>query len=264
MHRNRACLVHQAFECASQFRCGLCERRNVRVYSLVLSSNCGQRPNPSQSFSRMDLAMATPMRRQHMSQRQVHSYDVMCQFKKNFHKRIGASGLVPANEIPDDLDQKVPVWHLGSHIAACMDENSLRTTALVGRTWGEGVETIWSVMNDFKYSTREMGFGHRRDTLTDVFNNWNFGKAIGEGEVCKLWAESDVDCETARVADRLARECVAACREYEVKEAELSELEHHLGTGRIATFKNINCRLGKAKYRPRERKGEHQFCSVDP
>lgn len=131
----------------------------------------------------MDLSIATPMRRQDMAQRQVHSYDVMCQFKKHFKTRITASTLLTEAEIPKDLDQKVPVWHLGSHVASCMDLNSLRTTPLVGRTWGEGPETLWSVLNGHKFSTREMSHGHRRDTLTDILNDWNYHKAVGEGEI---------------------------------------------------------------------------------
>lgn len=132
-------------------------------------------------FSHADIALAIPMSMQDMDQRQLHTYDIMCQHKKNYEKRIIEGGLVTKSQIPQDLEQKVPVWHLGGHVPSCMDENSLRTTALVGRTYGEIPESNWSVFNGYEYATREMGHGHRIESLTGNFNKSNFGKNCREG-----------------------------------------------------------------------------------
>lgn len=65
------------------------------------------------------------MRRAHMAQRQVHTYDIMCMYKINFRKRLLEGGLLEEDEIPEHLVQKVPAWHIGGHIASCQDEHHL-------------------------------------------------------------------------------------------------------------------------------------------
>lgn len=112
----------------------------------------------------------------------------MCMYKIHFRDRLKDGGLLDDDEFPFHLVQKVPAWHIEGHIASCQDEHHLRYTPLVGRTHGEGVETIWAEMNGFQYATREMSFGHRRDTLTDIFNSHNWTKLSKEGTYfrCKL------------------------------------------------------------------------------
>jgi len=73
-------------------------------------------------------------------------------------------------------------FHLASHIEGCADKFSFNWTKNVGRTSGESVETNWANLNLLATSTREMGWGHRRDTITDGMIDWNWRRAIGEGE----------------------------------------------------------------------------------
>lgn len=89
--------------------------------------------------------------------------------------------LISPSDFPTDFAIKVPSWHVLGHVLPCILANNLRYTPLVGRTAGEGVETIWSVMNAHQYSTREMTHGHRRDCLTDIFNDYNWVKLCSEG-----------------------------------------------------------------------------------
>lgn len=152
----------------------------VRGMSLFLRSY----PPVQQYFCRyafIDMAFAAPMRSPDLEQRQLHTYDVMCRFKINRRTRLLAGELFTKHTIPADLDQKVPVWHLGAHIASCGDTSNLRTTEMVGRTHGEGVEPIWGFMNGFAPATREMGHGHRRDMLSEAFNFNNWRKTVQEG-----------------------------------------------------------------------------------
>ncbi|KIJ28705.1 hypothetical protein M422DRAFT_93636, partial [Sphaerobolus stellatus SS14] len=73
----------------------------------------------------------------------------------------------------------VPKFHLAAHIDGCADKFSFNWTNNVGRTCGELVESNWATMNGLATSTREMGYGHRKDVITDAMNFWNFRKAGG-------------------------------------------------------------------------------------
>lgn len=126
--------------------------------------------------------MATAIRRQDPEQRQVVSYDIMCQYCVNFQKRVTEGGLIDLCDMPKDIDMKVPAWHIGGHIPSCQDEYHLRYTPLVGRTCGELCEPLWSGWNGYKHATREMGHGHRRETLSDVMGDGNWTKSTTEGE----------------------------------------------------------------------------------
>ncbi|KIJ29008.1 hypothetical protein M422DRAFT_189061 [Sphaerobolus stellatus SS14] len=76
----------------------------------------------------------------------------------------------------------VPKFHLASHVEGCADKFSFNWTPNVGRTCGEIVETNWASLNLLATSTREMGEGHRKDTLTDAMIDTNWCKAMNEGE----------------------------------------------------------------------------------
>ncbi|TDL15871.1 hypothetical protein BD410DRAFT_731982, partial [Rickenella mellea] len=67
-------------------------------------------------------------------------------------------------------------FHLGAHVPECADNFSFNFTANVGRSYGELPESNWSSLNGFAISTREMGWGHRRDILSDVMGDWNWRK----------------------------------------------------------------------------------------
>ncbi|KIJ35185.1 hypothetical protein M422DRAFT_133371, partial [Sphaerobolus stellatus SS14] len=73
----------------------------------------------------------------------------------------------------------VPKFHLAAHIEECADKFSFNWTKNVGRTSGESVETIWASLNGRATATREMGYGHRKDVITDTMNALNFRKVIG-------------------------------------------------------------------------------------
>jgi hypothetical protein len=67
-------------------------------------------------------------------------------------------------------------FHMKSHIPACADEYSSRHTPLMGIRACEEVESVWSILNKFQWSTREMDAGARRDQLTAVMLKINEDK----------------------------------------------------------------------------------------
>lgn len=73
-------------------------------------------------------------------------------------------------------------FHQESHDDNCGAKNSLNYTSYVGRTCGEGVETIWAKLNWLRSSTREMNPGMRIEVLSEHFNDWNWQKVLGIGK----------------------------------------------------------------------------------
>lgn len=155
----------------------------------------------SRSFAYVDVAFASVLRSQNPLQRHLHAYDIGCKYGIHFKERVtrsllgeeeeaeaAARGSLPRDvliapaDFPTDFSIKVPSWHVLGHVSSCILTHNLRYTPLAGRTVGEGSETVWSVTNQHRFSTREMTHGHRRDALTDVFNDYNWKKLCGESE----------------------------------------------------------------------------------
>jgi hypothetical protein len=108
----------------------------------------------------------------------VVSYDIVCQWSRNFWERIA----IYSHSIRvDHTGQKnyhflIPKFHLPAHIKACQTVFSFNFNQHVGRTDGEAPERGWSHINPIATSTREMGPGSRRDTIDDHLGAWNWKK----------------------------------------------------------------------------------------
>ena len=120
----------------------------------------------------------------------VFSYDIACKYSINFIQRVmeGTVALLDP-ELKDFL--LAIVWligkfHIGGHQKSCSEKYSFNYTWGVGRMSGELVETIWAEFNWYKYQTKEMTHGGRRDLLSDAFNQFNFAKSINMGELSTL------------------------------------------------------------------------------
>lgn len=110
------------------------------------------------------------------------SYDVACQWEKKMPERFA---LLPEGlRIPPDvrIDAGVPKLHCRAHKFECQLIYSLNLIVGMGRTDGEGVERIWAFLNGCAASTKEMGPGHRHDTLDDHFHYMNWCKYVSFGE----------------------------------------------------------------------------------
>jgi hypothetical protein len=109
----------------------------------------------------------------------VLTYDIACQWSKNFRKRM--EDFPSEMKIPDttQVEVAIPGWHINGHGESCRDNFNLSYMDGVGRTVGEDVETTWAGTNPLAPSVREMGPAARHDTLNDHWNGWNFRKIVG-------------------------------------------------------------------------------------
>ncbi|THH18698.1 hypothetical protein EUX98_g8912 [Antrodiella citrinella] len=108
------------------------------------------------------------------------SYDIACQYNKNFMKRMKA--------FPDDMQLRptskirfaIPKKHFAVH-GANHSKYSLNFLPHVARTYGEGIESAWHVSNGMSSATSEMGPGARHENLNDHWGAWNWEKILGLG-----------------------------------------------------------------------------------
>ncbi|KAJ7015934.1 hypothetical protein C8F04DRAFT_984112 [Mycena alexandri] len=114
------------------------------------------------------------------------SYDTTCQWKKNL---VSRNGLLPQPIRLDlenvDVQCGLPVWHASSHEAECNNENSLSVLLGVGKTDGQGAERAWADLNPAAFHTKEMGAGHRHDTLEDKIDSHNCLKNLKHGDALR-------------------------------------------------------------------------------
>lgn len=118
----------------------------------------------------------------------VVSYDIACQWDRNFWARMSQKfpGGWAVNRGCVYLVFLVPKFHLPAHIKRCNIDYSFNYTKWVGRTDGEEVERGWARLNGLSYSTKEMGPGSRRDTIEDHMGYSNWRKVTGLGRYHEL------------------------------------------------------------------------------
>ncbi|KAJ7058985.1 hypothetical protein C8F01DRAFT_990382 [Mycena amicta] len=115
--------------------------------------------------------------------RLVLSYDIACQWKQRLTIRAAARTPAIRTQLGEyRLQFALPVWHAAAHEASCQAANSLSHAVGVGRTDGEGIERTWAILNPIGFSTKEMGEGHRHDTIDDKVDHINFEKNVKEGD----------------------------------------------------------------------------------
>jgi hypothetical protein len=163
----------------------------VKGYSLVHFLSLPQTTDLSiliYRFVNFDYPLAQVLKRAiRLGHKRIVISDIACKYSIHFWDRITHHDfpLLTPEEINKlwqiEIVWLVPKFHLASHIQGCAENFSFNWTDCVGRTSGESVETNWSSLNLLATATREMGFGHRRDTLNDAMLDWNWRKATGEG-----------------------------------------------------------------------------------
>lgn len=111
----------------------------------------------------------------------VISYDVACQYSRNFDKRVFTQW-PDLRKVKEKLVFLIPKMHLMAHKGDCQYTMSFNFADHVGRTDGEQPERNWAAGNANAGSTKEMTGGHRHDSLNDHHQNYNFDKIRGIGE----------------------------------------------------------------------------------
>jgi hypothetical protein len=154
------------------------------VYSPLLTSRLQYR------YVNMDYFILSSLRGQELVT-PIISYDIVCQWHKNFRARMEtyphSLQLNRDNELV--IVYLVPKFHLPAHIEECQTAFSFNFTKGAARTDGEAPERAWADSNRLAPSTKEMGLGSRRDTLDDHWGDWNYKKVIGLGTLfltCEL------------------------------------------------------------------------------
>ena len=113
----------------------------------------------------------------------IASYDIACQFFPGLSQRLP--------HLPERLRRtfsierivpKVPKAHIYTHVESCHGPFSFNWTKGAGRTDGEGIERLWSLLNRASLSVREMAPSARRETIDDLCGFINWSKLIGYGK----------------------------------------------------------------------------------
>ncbi|TRM56407.1 hypothetical protein BD626DRAFT_541333 [Schizophyllum amplum] len=116
------------------------------------------------------------------------SYDIGCQYMINFFDRMKkVPRALRRDQDALDIIFGLPVWHGGIHEEICRTRHSLKYHDGVGRTDGEAIERIWSLLNPMAWATKYMGAGARHDWLEDKVDSVNFGKLVGLGTSRSLY-----------------------------------------------------------------------------
>ncbi|OJT10121.1 hypothetical protein TRAPUB_13392 [Trametes pubescens] len=116
----------------------------------------------------------------------VISYDIACQYCKNFEKRFSED--FPESEHLDLDDTEIrwviPKNHLPVH-GPNHSRYSLNFVDKVGRTYGEGIKSSWGSLNPISMLTREMALATRHEVINDHIGSWNWTKTIEFGSHLK-------------------------------------------------------------------------------
>ena len=158
------------------------------------------------------------------------SYDIACQWNRNLWERMKT---VPPTLHQPYKDKKwmffVPKFHLPAHIAECQWKYSFNFIKGVGRTDGEAPERGWANLNTVASSMKEMGPGHRRDTLDDMIGDSNWKKFIGFGKQLLLMS-CLARCQTHRIykGESLLQKLLEAVSECNEHQEDLREFEKSL------------------------------------
>ncbi|KAJ7018869.1 hypothetical protein C8F04DRAFT_1277073 [Mycena alexandri] len=114
------------------------------------------------------------------------SYDIACQWRKNFKTRMEKLPKALQRDFDDVLVQcGLPVWHALAHEEECTNENNLSLLSGVGKSDGEGIERLWAILNGIAFQTKEMSLGNRADTVEDRLDAHNFLKNLGQGDALR-------------------------------------------------------------------------------
>lgn len=116
------------------------------------------------------------------------TYDIACQFSKNFKKRL--PDFPPCMRLDqarcDSLHWAIPKKHWPVHGAKDHSRYSLNYLPYSGRTYGEGIESSWAHINLVSMSTKEMALSFRQETLDGHWGLWNWQKTIRFGELASI------------------------------------------------------------------------------
>ncbi|KAL0573338.1 hypothetical protein V5O48_008616 [Marasmius crinis-equi] len=158
----------------------LCARHEIIEPNGTVDTSKGEK------FCLTDYAIASSQKLSDEFLDRVLSYDICCQYCRHFASRM--------KELPEEirLDIRperwqfvVPKLHITGHNRECQENFAYHLLFGSGQTDGEGVERHWASIGPIATSTKEMGPGHRRETIDDHLGWWNWLKIIALGELLR-------------------------------------------------------------------------------
>ena len=171
----------------------VCARHGMRLPNGVADLQYGERyvvsytsgmvffTEENNRYANMDYAFASALWHSDANVLKV-SYDIACQWHKKLHQRMDdMPSSLQLNLRSQSVSFLVPKFHLPAHITSCQWSFSFNWMKGVGRTDGEEPERGWANLNAAALSTKDMGPGHRRDTLDDYMGDWNWKKLVRLG-----------------------------------------------------------------------------------
>ncbi|KAF9032545.1 hypothetical protein BDZ89DRAFT_948234 [Hymenopellis radicata] len=132
-------------------------------------------------FCNSDFVACTALRDDHELKEVCFSYDIACQWIKNFLTRMET--LPEELQLPQTMETMpaIPKAHAPCHQIECQVEYAMGIQPGMGRTDGEAIERVWAFVRMCAASIKEMGPGSRADTLDDQFQFHNWCKLINLG-----------------------------------------------------------------------------------
>ncbi|KAN0137341.1 hypothetical protein V8E53_004786 [Lactarius tabidus] len=104
-------------------------------------------------------------------------YDIMCQYRVNFKKRIKKS---PELSLPSSLELRtgIGLFHIHGHQDSCLPRYSPSFIPGAKQVDGEIIETLWAPLNNISRSLRGMTLAHRQEVLDSHMNHSNWKKMV--------------------------------------------------------------------------------------
>ncbi|KAK7019222.1 hypothetical protein VNI00_018122 [Paramarasmius palmivorus] len=154
----------------------LCARHEIVEPTSMVDLKRGEK------YGLSDFAVGSSQRHSDERLFRVLCYDIVCQYHKKFFERMASLPAVARIGLHQDRWKfAVPKLHIQGHERRCQENFALHFMLGAGQTDGEGIERHWANLGPIGTSTREMGPGHRRDTIDDHMGAWNWSKVIGLG-----------------------------------------------------------------------------------
>lgn len=209
------------------------------------------------SFAYVDVAVGSVLKKgiEDGIQRIIYSYDSSCGHSVHFFARLADTfpALITRDQLSKfDFLPLIPKFHLAGHKPECSDKYSFNYTDNVGRMSGELVETPWSHFNWLQYSSREMGWGNRRDMLTDHFNAWNWWKIVRiGGYLFHPGCQVDLIIQDRRTGRSTWESYASGIQEMKKARKRLQDLEENLGSEAVERMEGEAARAGGEQYRPK-------------
>ncbi|EIW84336.1 hypothetical protein CONPUDRAFT_120104 [Coniophora puteana RWD-64-598 SS2] len=228
-----------------------CARHNMKLPGGVGDLQKGER------YINMDYLLFSALRDTRLRVFNI-SYDICCQWHKNLGKRVQKLPSHIAFEMfARTFHFLVPKFHLPAHISSCRTRFSFHYTVGVGMTDGEAPERGWANINPVATSIKEMGPGHRKDTLDDHFGDWNWKKIVGLGETLgrkltraitqRSWHTGDLE----DMEQRVSAETISEWRR-EVESWEITQTDPNPYESRTQNLTLLDVRLALAKREAKE------------